>query len=82
MLREEHRIAGFENRVLRKIFRTKREVVRGDRRKLHNSCYVFLTKYYLYDHITVNEAGGAYGIWGIGEMCTVLVGEALRKETN
>jgi hypothetical protein len=36
MLREEHRFAGFENRVLRKIFRTNREVVRGDRRKLHS----------------------------------------------
>jgi hypothetical protein len=36
MLKEEHRLTGFENRVLRKIFGTKREVVRGDRRKLHN----------------------------------------------
>jgi len=30
MLREEHRLRGFENRVLRKIFRTMREVIRGD----------------------------------------------------
>jgi hypothetical protein len=36
MLREEHRFTGFENRVLRNIFGTKREEVRGDRRKLHN----------------------------------------------
>jgi hypothetical protein len=36
MLREEHRLTGFENRVLMTIFGTKREVIRGDRRKLHN----------------------------------------------
>jgi hypothetical protein len=40
MLREKHRLARFENRVLRKIFRTKREVVRGDRRKMHNSSFM------------------------------------------
>jgi hypothetical protein len=34
-LREEHRLRGFENRVLRNIFGPKREEV-GSRRKLHN----------------------------------------------
>jgi hypothetical protein len=34
-LREEHRLRGFENRVLRKIFGTKREED-GSWRKLHN----------------------------------------------
>jgi hypothetical protein len=33
--REEHRLRGFENRVLR-IFGSKRDEVTGDRRKLHN----------------------------------------------
>jgi hypothetical protein len=36
MLREEHRLRVFENRVLRKIFGPKRDEVTGDWRKLHN----------------------------------------------
>jgi len=36
MLREEHRLMAFENRVLRKIFRPKRDKVIGEWRKLHN----------------------------------------------
>jgi hypothetical protein len=35
-LREERRLRVFENRVLRRIFRLKRDEVTGDRRKLHN----------------------------------------------
>jgi hypothetical protein len=35
-LREEGRLRVFENRVLRRIFGTKRDEVRGERRKLHN----------------------------------------------
>jgi hypothetical protein len=35
-LREEHRLRVFENRVLRKIFRPKRDEVMGGWRKLHN----------------------------------------------
>jgi hypothetical protein len=34
--REEHRLRGFENRVLRRIFRPKRDEVTGGWRKLHN----------------------------------------------
>jgi hypothetical protein len=34
-LREEHRLRVFENRVLRRIFRPKRDEVTGDWRKLH-----------------------------------------------
>jgi hypothetical protein len=36
-LREEHRQKVFENRVLRGIFRPKRDVMTGDWRKLHNA---------------------------------------------
>jgi hypothetical protein len=36
ILREEHRLRVFENRVLRKIFRLKRDEVTGEWRKLHN----------------------------------------------
>jgi hypothetical protein len=35
-LREEHRLRVFENRVLRRIFGSKRDEVTGERRKLHN----------------------------------------------
>jgi hypothetical protein len=36
MLREEHRLKVFENRVLRRIFGLKRDEVTGGWRKLHN----------------------------------------------
>jgi hypothetical protein len=36
MLREEHCLRVCENRVLRRIFRPKRDGVTGGRRKLHN----------------------------------------------
>jgi hypothetical protein len=36
MLREEHRLRMFENRVLRRIFGLKRDEVTGGWRKLHN----------------------------------------------
>jgi hypothetical protein len=35
-LREEHRLKVFENRVLRRIFRPKRDELTGEWRKLHN----------------------------------------------
>jgi hypothetical protein len=35
-LREEHRLRVFENRVLRRIFGLRRDVVMGEWRKLHN----------------------------------------------
>jgi hypothetical protein len=35
-LREEHRLRVFENRVLRRIFGSKRDEVTGDWRRLHN----------------------------------------------
>ena len=36
MLREEHRLRVFENRVLRRVFGPKRDKVTGKWRKLHN----------------------------------------------
>jgi hypothetical protein len=35
-LREEHRLRVFENKVLRRIFRPKRDEVTGNLRKVHN----------------------------------------------
>jgi hypothetical protein len=40
-LREEHRLRVFENRVLRKIFGPKRDVVTGEWRKMHNGGEVY-----------------------------------------
>jgi hypothetical protein len=36
ILKEVHRLKVFENRVLRRIFRPKRDLVTGEWRKLHN----------------------------------------------
>jgi hypothetical protein len=36
ILKDQHRLRVFENRVLRRIFRLKRDEVTGDWRKLHN----------------------------------------------
>jgi hypothetical protein len=36
ILRDEHRLRVFENRVLRRIFEPKRDEVMGEWRKLHN----------------------------------------------
>jgi hypothetical protein len=36
LLKEEHRLREFENRVLRRIFGPKRNEVTGEWRKLHN----------------------------------------------
>jgi len=35
-LREERRLRVFENRVLRRVFRSKRDKITGEWRKLHN----------------------------------------------
>jgi hypothetical protein len=35
ILREEHRLRIFENKVLKRILRPKREKIRGGRRKMH-----------------------------------------------
>jgi hypothetical protein len=42
MLREEHRLRVFENRVLRRIFGPKRDEVTGGWRKLHNEEFNYL----------------------------------------
>jgi hypothetical protein len=50
ILREEHSLGVFENRVLRRIFGPKRDEVTGEWRKLHNEelhdLYSSLAKYY------------------------------------
>jgi hypothetical protein len=41
-LREERKLRVFENRVLRRIFRPKRDEMRGERKKLHNEEFIDL----------------------------------------
>jgi hypothetical protein len=55
-LREEHRLRVFENRVLRRIFRPKRDEVRGKWKK--TTCSILLTQYCACDKIEKNEMGG------------------------
>jgi hypothetical protein len=45
-LRDERRLSVFENRVLRRIFGSKRNEVTGEYRKLHNEEFVILKKSY------------------------------------
>jgi hypothetical protein len=53
ILREEHRLRVFENRVLRRIFGTKREEVTGSWRRLHNE---FHNLYASPNSVTVNKS--------------------------
>jgi hypothetical protein len=48
---QEHRLRVFENRVLRKIFRTQREEQAGDWRKLRNEEHHDLYSPYYSDHM-------------------------------
>jgi hypothetical protein len=59
-LREECRLRVFDSRVLRRIFESKRDEVRGEWRKLHNEELNDLyTKYYSGDQIKKNDMDGA-----------------------
>jgi len=65
-LREERRLRVFENRVLRRIFGPKREVILVWR-KLHNeelNDKIFLTKYCSGDQIEENEMSGECSTYG------------------
>ena len=64
-LREERRLSVFENRVLRRVFGSKRDEVTGEWRKLHNE---ELKDFYTLPNIVrvVNEMGGACGAYGEG----------------
>ena len=64
-LREICRLRVFENRVLRRIFGTKRDNVTGEWRRLYNGeLNDLLAKYYLGDLIEKNEIGGACSTYG------------------
>ena len=62
ILREEHWLRVFENRVLRKIFGYKREGIRaGWKKKCRSSWSIPLTKFYSGYQIKKNAMGGACG---------------------
>jgi hypothetical protein len=75
-LREERRLRIFGNRVLRIIFRPKRDEVTGEWRKLHNeelSGYVLLTKYCSGDQSEMNEMDGECSANGGEGRCILVV---------
>jgi hypothetical protein len=61
----------FENRVLRRIFRSKRDEVTGEWRRLHNEelYNLYSTKCYSDDKIKKNEMGRASSQYGGDQKC-------------
>jgi hypothetical protein len=77
MLREEHRLRVFENRVLRRIFGPKRDEVAGEWRKLHNeelhNLYSFPD---IIRQVKSRQSGrGMWHAWERRELYKVLVGK-------
>jgi len=70
-MREERRLRVFENRLLRRVFGSKRDEVTGEWRKLHNEELrdLYLTQYCAGGKIEKNDMGGACGAYGGGESC-------------
>jgi hypothetical protein len=72
-LREQHRLRVFENRVLRRIFGSKRNEVTGGWRKLHNeefhNLYSSPSTYNYNDQVKEDEMGRACSINGGEEEC-------------
>jgi hypothetical protein len=84
MLREEHRLRVFENRVLRRIFGPRRDEVTGERRKLHSEeLHNLYSSPDIIRQVKVNEVAGACGMHGRGEKSVhSFGGKARRKETT
>jgi hypothetical protein len=71
-LREKHRLRVFENRVLRRIFGSKRDEVREEWKKLRNEELNDLyssSNMFLGDQMEKNEMGGTCGTYGGGYRC-------------
>jgi hypothetical protein len=68
-LREERRLR--VERVLRRIFGAKREIVKGSKRATYQGDLfsAILTTYYSRDHIEKNEMGGGCGSFGRAVKC-------------
>jgi hypothetical protein len=80
-LREERRLRGFENRVLRRILWPKRNEVTVECGRLYNEelcalCFVLVIKDFSGDQIKINHMGGALSMCREDEKCIqVLVGK-------
>jgi hypothetical protein len=84
-LREEHRLRVFENRVLRRIFRPKRDEVTGECRKLlSEELHILYSSPNIIRQIkSRRQVGGACGTYGRGEESVKgFDGKARRKETT
>jgi hypothetical protein len=71
-LREEHRLRIFENRVLRRIFRPKRDEVTGEWRKLNNELHIYRyasSQTLLGRSNRGDEVGRTCGTHGRGQEC-------------
>jgi hypothetical protein len=82
MVREEHRLRVFENRVLRRIFGPRRDKVTGEWRKLHSEVlHNLYSSPDIIRQVKANEVGGACGTYGRGEKSVQgFGGKARRKE--
>jgi hypothetical protein len=68
MLREEHRLRVFENRVLRRISESKRDEVMREWRKLHNEeLHNLYSSPDIIRQVKASEVGGACGMHGRGD---------------
>jgi hypothetical protein len=81
-LRDERRLKVFENRVLRRIFRSKRDEVTGEWRKLHNEelhdLYPSPTVMRVIKSIRMRWTGHVARM-GMGEACTGFWWRNMRK---
>jgi hypothetical protein len=84
MIREEHKLRVFENRVLRRIFGPKRHEVTGEWRKLHNKeLHNLYSSPAIIRQVKANEVDGACSMHGRGEKNVQgFGGKAQRKETT
>jgi hypothetical protein len=85
MLKEEHRLRVFENRVLRRIFGPKRDDVSGEWRKLHNEelHILYSSQISLARSVKENKVGGTRDTHGRGEISVQgFSGKVRRKRTT
>jgi hypothetical protein len=83
MLREEHRLRVFENRVLRRIFGPKRDEVMREWRKLHNEeLHNLYSSPDIIRQVKANEEGGACGTHGRGEKSVQGFGGKARRNRD
>jgi hypothetical protein len=85
-LREEHRLRVFENRVLRRIFRPKKDEVTGEWRKLHNEELRYLYPSPSIIRIIKSQQmrwdGHVTRMGGEEERLQIIGGKSRRKETT